>query len=184
MEPSLFENSLHYYAEHKSEKADLLFKHFFVSSQPGDYIVLQAYLPEEPEVQNCFREIQLYLQKSLHLAVSTQFGPRYLHSTGQYHKGGPNTGFFIQFICSSSTDIKIPERAYTFGLLKRAQAIGDMQALVKHNRRVIVIDVGAHYIKGLKTVMEVIEKANLEGKEIKKRVYLYNSEEKFFEIAF
>jgi hypothetical protein len=101
--------------------------------------------------------MQKTIQKNLKLPVSVQFGPRYLHSTGQYHKGGPNNGYFIQFICSSKVDIHIPEHTYTFGMLKRAQAIGDREALLKHKRRVVLIDLGEDYIAGLNSVKRVID---------------------------
>lgn len=177
MVPALVEDSIHYYLPGKPQRdsaqapyeqylkgegeynAKLLIEDFFHSVRTRNYIALQAYLPEDPLVKRAISEIQVCIQNSLHLPVTSEFGPRYLHSTGQYHKGGPNTGLFIQFICSSSADIQIPERNYTFGLLKRAQAIGDMEALVKHRRRVILIDLGKDFIKGLNCFKQVIQKA-------------------------
>ncbi len=165
MEIALTEDSVRYYESNKEKELSedntngkILLENFFALTKPGDYIALLGYLPEEPEIQKCFLEIQSNLQESLHLPVTTQYGPRYLHSTGQYHKGGPNTGFFIQFICNSSEGLQIPEQAYTFDSLKRAQAIGDMQALIEHERKVILIDLGKDHINGLNTFKKVIKR--------------------------
>jgi transaldolase/glucose-6-phosphate isomerase len=165
MEIALVEDSIRYYESHKEKEltdditnGKIILENFFALTKPGDYIALLGYLPEEPEIQKCFLEIQSNLQESLHIPVTTQYGPRYLHSTGQYHKGGPNTGFFIEFICNSTDNIQIPEQAYTFDLLKRAQAIGDMQALIEHERKVILIDLGKDYINGLNAFKKVIKK--------------------------
>jgi hypothetical protein len=164
MEPTLIEDSLHYYTQNsekelKSEimNGKILLENFFALSKSGDYIALLAYLPEEPEVEKCFSNIKSNLNKSLHLPISLQYGPRYLHSTGQFHKGGPNKGFHIQFICDSSDNISIPGQPYTFGLLKKAQANGDMQALIDNERKVILIDLGKDYINGLKSFEKVIQ---------------------------
>lgn len=171
MEPTLIEDSIHYYyrapklenvsisnSDSIHENAKSLLENFLQLTKPGDYISLQAYLPEISVVNNYIFGLQQYLQKRLHVAVTTEFGPRYLHSTGQYNKGGPNTGIFIQFIGSSVSDLPIPDHSYSFGLLKKAQAIGDMEALVTHNRRVILIDLGEDIINGLNTFKKIIEK--------------------------
>lgn len=171
MEATLIEDSIHYYYKSKKsenvsipnsdnihESAKSLLEKFLQLTKPGDYISLQAYLPEISVVNKYIFGLQQYLQKRLHVAVTTEFGPRYLHSTGQYNKGGPNTGIFIQFIGSSVADLPIPDHAYSFGLLKKAQAIGDMEALIMHNRRVILIDLGEDIINGLNSFKEIIEK--------------------------
>ena len=171
MVPTLTEDSINYYykepnrngsavsaSSSDSVSAKALMQHFLQLTRPGDYISLQAYLPEISTVNKCIFALQQYLQKRLHVAVTSEFGPRYLHSTGQYNKGGPNTGIFIQFIGSSESDLPIPDHAYSFGLLKKAQAIGDMEALIKHDRRVILIDLGTDIIKGLNSFKQVIEK--------------------------
>jgi transaldolase/glucose-6-phosphate isomerase len=157
MEPSLTENSIIYYGPQKNENGKLLLEDLLKTAGTGDYITFQAYLPEEPGVQKLLDEMKKIIQKNLKLPVSVQFGPRYLHSTGQYHKGGPNTGHFIQFICSSAVDIDIPEHNYTFGMLKRAQAIGDREALMKHKRKVVLIDLGEDIESGLSSFKRVVE---------------------------
>jgi transaldolase / glucose-6-phosphate isomerase len=168
------ENSVNYYASQKAYNAKLLLENFLSSAKAGDYVTIQAYLPEEPEVEKQFAEIQRYLQTKLKLAVSIQYGPRYLHSTGQYHKGGPDGGIFIQFTCSSNVDVQIPGHPYTFGLLKRAQVIGDREALISNNKRVILVDLGENFVNALKTFKSVIEGADIQGpliqKQLKKRL--------------
>jgi glucose-6-phosphate isomerase len=156
MEPSLTEDSLIYYGSTKSDNGKSLIENLINSVKEG-YVVLQAYLPEEPAVQKRLNEMQKIIQKNLKIPVSVQFGPRYLHSTGQFHKGGPNTGCFIQFVSNSLVDINIPEHKYTFGMLKRAQAIGDMKALQKHKRKVVLIDLNDDYLNGLDVFRKVIE---------------------------
>lgn len=187
MKPTLSENSIQYYYEPQMPEnflvSDLLFNPegarslmevFLKLAKPEEYISIQAYLPEGTVINKCISEIQQNLQKSLHVAVTSEFGPRYLHSTGQYYKGGPNTGLFIQLICSTSDDIQIPGHSYSFGLLKRAQAIGDREALIENKRRVILIDLGHDLIKGLDLLKQVIEKTLplISNKHIKKIKYL------------
>ncbi len=181
MNPTLIEKSLQFYyknektgVEKGQESAGAMMADFLKQARPGDYISLQAYLTEEPEVIEQIQKLQRSLQKNLHIAVTTEFGPRYLHSTGQYNKGGPNTGMFIQFINNSaSSDIQIPNQAYTFGSLKKAQAIGDMEALLQNKRRVILIDLGENAVSGLSEFQGLIDKMQQEQpkKELKETLY-------------
>lgn len=183
MELCLIQNSVRYYSSQKAGNGRLLMENFFASSQQNDFIVLQAYLPEDPKVLNSLSQIKYTLQRSLRLAVSIQFGPRYLHSTGQYHKGGPNNGFFIQFISSSDDEIQIPGHDYTFGLLKKAQAIGDREALIKHKRNVILIDLAKHVCNSLNSFKETLERMQPIEQRSKKHVYAYNDTEEAFEVT-
>jgi len=157
MEPSLVSDGISYYGGPEKENGKLTLEALLAKAKPGDYVAFQAYLPEDPGVEQLLTDMKKTVQNNLQLPVSVQFGPRYLHSTGQFHKGGPNTGYFIQFICNSTVDINIPEHNYTFGMLKRAQAIGDMQALAKHNRKVVLVDLGEDFIQGLETFRRVVD---------------------------
>jgi glucose-6-phosphate isomerase len=172
--PALTAEGIQYFNGKEASSAKEFIAQFFTGAHLGDYITVQAYLPEEEKVEHLIHDLQHNLEASMHLAVSTQFGPRYLHSTGQYHKGGPDNGFFIQFTCCSSADVRIPEHSYTFGLLKRAQAFGDMEALSKNGRRVILVDLGEDYVNGLKTFNQAVIDAQLETlapkKVVRKRV--------------
>jgi hypothetical protein len=87
------------------------------------------------------------------------YGPRFLHSTGQFHKGGPNTGLFLQLTADDIEDIPIPGAPYTFGIFKRAQALGDLEALRKHGRRVGRIHLGPDVNKGLMALEKAMQGA-------------------------
>jgi hypothetical protein len=104
--------------------------------RPGDYIAIQAYLPRSAELDAQLQSARLRLRDRHRVATTVGYGPRFLHSTGQLHKGGPNTGVFIQVVGEDDVDLSIPDKPYTFGELKRAQALGDLQSLRALGRRV------------------------------------------------
>jgi hypothetical protein len=104
------------------------------SARPGDYFAILAYLPPTPEVIDAVQTVRASWRKALQCATTLGFGPRYLHSTGQLHKGGPNTGLFLVITADTRADIPIPEMGWTFGELHRAQARGDMRALLARRR--------------------------------------------------
>ncbi|HMO55597.1 MAG TPA: hypothetical protein PJ994_13910, partial [Tepidiformaceae bacterium] len=106
------------------------------SVRSGDYIALLAYLPRSPEMAARLQVVRHTLRDRYRVATTIGFGPRYLHSTGQFHKGGPNTGVFIQVVDPATEDIEIPGAPYTFAQLQGAQALGDLSALKHHGRRV------------------------------------------------
>ncbi len=121
---------------------------FLTAANDGDYIAIQAYVNPDPEIQRQLQALRTELQLKYHLATTLGFGPRFLHSTGQLHKGDGGSGLFIQLVSSSSSDLGIPDEAgeqkstMSFGILKQAQALGDLQALQKEGRRVISFDLG------------------------------------------
>ena len=96
-----------------------------------------AYLPPTTENDERLRTLRVWLGDRLEAAVTCGYGPRYLHSTGQYHKGGPPRGHFIQLYEPSVPDVRVPGEAYTFGELLAAQAAGDLQALTSRGRPLI-----------------------------------------------
>jgi len=106
------------------------------SVKEGDYVALLAYLPQTPANDARLGALAGLWQGATGCVVTTGYGPRYLHSTGQLHKGGPNTGVFLVVTADPAEDIDIPEMHTTFGKLERAQAIGDIKALVAKARRV------------------------------------------------
>jgi transaldolase/glucose-6-phosphate isomerase len=106
------------------------------SARPGDYVALLAYLPRTAAVRESLQAARGKLQQKLRLATTAGFGPRYLHSTGQVHKGGPNSGIFVVLSGDPATDVPIPAKAYSFGDLNQAQAAGDIEALIRLGRRV------------------------------------------------
>ena len=157
--PTLREGPLHFYVEERAVNAKELLKAFFALARPGNYIALQAYLTETPAIEQALQDIRLRLRDSLHLATTLGFGPRFLHSTGQFHKGGPNTGLFLQLTAEDREDVPIPGALYTFGTFKRAQALGDLEALRRHGRRVLRIHLGDDVSGGLAVFKERIEAA-------------------------
>src|SRR5438552_3352474 len=106
------------------------------AARPRDYLAILAYLPPRPHVAAALGALRAAWAARLGIATTLGFGPRYLHSTGQLHKGGPNTGLFLLLTADDAVDLEIPEMGVTFGQLKRAQAVGDVRALLAKGRRV------------------------------------------------
>ncbi|MGH9541024.1 MAG: bifunctional transaldolase/phosoglucose isomerase [Terriglobales bacterium] len=139
----------------EGELASLLF-----SVHAGDYFALMAYLEREPETEKALQRVRLLLRDRLKVATTLGFGPRFLHSTGQLHKGGANSGVFLQLtafghVMNPQADRAIPGRPFSFGTLMAAQAVGDYQSLVAHDRRVMRLDLGADPEAGLKRLLEL-----------------------------
>jgi len=105
----------------------------------GDYVCLQAYLAPDADVEEKLNGLQGGIRNATRLACTLGFGPRFLHSTGQLHKGGPNTGLFLQITSSGGDDVAIPGLPYSFGTLFAAQARGDLEVLQAHGRRALRI---------------------------------------------
>ena len=126
--------------------------------RPHDYVAFLNYIEETPEIDRQFQELRTQLRDATKCAVTIGYGPRFLHSTGQLHKGGPDSGVFFQIIANDETDFAIPDEPYTFSILKQAQALGDFHALAKRGRRVIGIDLRDHMTRGLSHLSELIEK--------------------------
>jgi transaldolase/glucose-6-phosphate isomerase len=127
------------------------------SSRPGDYVGIQAYLPASAETWTLLEDLRLRLLKRLHLATTLGYGPRFLHSTGQLHKGGPNTGLFLQIVDTPVPDLDVPGAGYTFGQLIRAQSVGDYQALEQKQRRLLRVDLGGDVSGGLRRLAEAVD---------------------------
>ena len=124
-------------------------KGLFSKAMPGDYVAVQAYLPPTPEITLALQNVRNALLKRTRLATTLGFGPRFLHSTGQLHKGGPNTVFAIQVVDEPQQDLPVPETDYTFATLIEAQAMGDYRALQQRERKVLRITLGQNVLDGL-----------------------------------
>jgi len=157
--PALVEGPLRFFAGEIGPKAKDLLKLFLSRARAKNYFALQAYLPERPATNRALQAIQKRLRDGLHLAATMGYGPRYLHSTGQFHKGGPNTGLFLQLTADDAEDAPIPGVPYSFGILKRAQALGDLEALRKHGRAVMRIHLGTDVLRGLTALDQALEAA-------------------------
>jgi transaldolase/glucose-6-phosphate isomerase len=124
----------------------------------GDYISIQAYLGPTEAMIARLTNLQRKLRDRTHLATTMGYGPRFLHSTGQLHKGGPNTGLFVQFTDEPAGKLPVPETDYDFAGLIRAQALGDYQALVQRGRRVLRVNLGRDAASGLLRFEEAMER--------------------------
>jgi len=126
--------------------------------RPRDYVSLQAYLPfgQDDALERLRRTVRDGLDGA---AVTAGYGPRFLHSTGQAYKGGPNRGVFLQVTCDDAKDLAVPGQRYTFGVVKAAQARGDFQVLAERDRRALRVHLGPDVAAGLKTLNAALEKA-------------------------
>ncbi len=157
--PSLTEDGLGFYTRSPDESAVETLRSFLSQAAQGDYFALLAYLPEEDPTEKQLQSIRVLVRDQLHLATTSGYGPRYLHSTGQYHKGGPKTGLFLILTADNAADASVPGQPYTFGLLKSAQVTGDREVLQRQGRRVMRIHLGADVPRGLGTLRRWIEAA-------------------------
>jgi len=132
---------------------------FLSRANPADYIAIQAYIQPTQETDAALQSLRTQLRDRLKLATTVGYGPRFLHSTGQLHKGDAGNGLFIQFTADAAQDVPIPDEAgslgssITFGVLKMAQALGDGQALLDTGRRVIRFDLGDDVTGGFRKLV-------------------------------
>ena len=115
----------------------------------NDYFALLAYIQMNDAHEAKLQEIRHALRDKKRVATCLGFGPRFLHSTGQAYKGGPNSGVFLQLTCDDAVDLPVPEQKYTFGIVKAAQARGDFQVLAQRDRRALRIHLGSDLESGL-----------------------------------
>jgi glucose-6-phosphate isomerase len=124
--------------------------------KPHDYIALLAYVEETSEIDAALQALRVSLRDTTGCATTTGYGPRFLHSTGQLHKGGPDTGVFFQITAGDHVDFAIPGAPYSFSVLKQAQAQGDFQSLLAHGRRAIRVDLSKNVSQGLTKLRELL----------------------------
>ena len=122
----------------------------------GDYFALLAYIEMNDANERELQSIRDQVLSAKRVATCVEFGPRFLHSTGQAYKGGPNTGVFLQLTCDDAVDIPVPGQQYTFGVVKAAQARGDFDVLLMRERRALRIHLGADVGAGLSTLQKAI----------------------------
>ena len=131
---------------------------FLGQAQAGDYIAIQAYLAPTADTWSRLQELRTLLRDRLSLATTVAFGPRYLHSTGQLHKGGRPNGIFIQLTGEDKEDMAVPGAGYGFSTLKAAQALGDLQALRDAGRRVVRVHLTGKQTHGVEQLTQVLQK--------------------------
>jgi transaldolase/glucose-6-phosphate isomerase len=127
--------------------------------KPNDYFALLAYVERNDAHKKTLQTARLAVRDKKHVATCLGFGPRFLHSTGQAYKGGPNTGVFLQVTCDDAADLKVPGHTYTFGIVKAAQARGDFQVLADRGRRALRVHLSADVAAGLSALQQAIAEA-------------------------
>jgi transaldolase/glucose-6-phosphate isomerase len=153
--PFLIKDGIEVYGKVAADTPAEALKAFVAQAKPGSYVALQAFLEPSPEIDAALQALRMSLGAWSRLATTRGYGPRFLHSTGQLHKGDAGKGLFIQFTCDDARDVSIPDEAgsaassLTFGMLKAAQALGDRKALANAGRRVLRLHLGKDAVKGL-----------------------------------
>ena len=132
------------------------------TAAPGQFIALLAYTRETPEADAALKELRRVFMRRFCLATTCGYGPRYLHSTGQYHKGGPNTGLFIQLV-QDQEELPIPGEPYGFSVLFRSQALGDYQALISRGRKVARVSLGSDTVEEINKLVEKVQNLQQDG---------------------
>jgi transaldolase/glucose-6-phosphate isomerase len=125
----------------------------------GDYVALLAYIDRNPAHSDALQRMRRMIRDHLRTATCLGFGPRFLHSTGQVYKGGPNSGVILQITCEDAADVAVPGQAYSFGVVKAAQARGDFDVLAERGRRLLRVHLSADLDAGLTLLAQAIEEA-------------------------
>ncbi|HEX4786611.1 MAG TPA: bifunctional transaldolase/phosoglucose isomerase [Candidatus Sulfotelmatobacter sp.] len=125
----------------------------------GDYFAVLGYIQMNAENEQSLQNLRHLVRDKKHVATCLGFGPRFLHSTGQAYKGGPNSGVFLQITCDDSVELPVPGQKYTFGVVKAAQARGDFQVLADRGRRALRVHLGSNLKAGLTTLQAAVQKA-------------------------
>ena len=124
-----------------------------------DYFAVLGYIQMNDEHEAALQQIRHAVRDSKHVATCLGFGPRFLHSTGQAYKGGPNSGVFLQITCDDAVDVPVPGAKYTFGIVKAAQARGDFQVLADRGRRALRIHLGKDVNAGIANLAKAVREA-------------------------
>lgn len=131
----------------------------FGSVRTSDYFGILAYIQMNAAHEDALQAMRRKVRDSKRVATVLGFGPRFLHSTGQLYKGGPNTGVFLQITCDDAKDVSVPGQKYTFGVVKAAQASGDLQVLRERGRRTLHVHLGSDVGAGLAKLASTVERA-------------------------
>ncbi len=123
----------------------------------GDYFAVLAYVEMNAEHESLLQGLRTAVRDRKHVATCLGFGPRFLHSTGQGYKGGPNSGVVLQITCDDAQDLPVPEQKYTFGAVKAAQARGDFAVLAERHRRALRVHLGPDVKAGLSNLAELVK---------------------------
>lgn len=170
LKPAFQDGDLKVYTDLNTKDIPSTIKEFFAKANAGDaegknrsYISIQAYLKPEETTDRALHDFRTAIQKKYRMATTVGYGPRFLHSTGQLHKGDSGQGLFLQFLANMPEDIPIPDEAgsdsssISFGILKTAQCLGDRQALLDAHRKVLLIDLGSDINGNLKRLTDLLK---------------------------
>lgn len=154
-EPTASQDGVRLFGGSSSEFAEGI-SQFLNQAGEGDHVALLAFLPETEATTSTLQGMRVAVRDRLRVATSLGYGPRYLHSTGQYHKGGPDNGLYLVLTATDLVDMEIPGMGATFGQLKTAQALGDIGALEENGRKVLHVDLGDDVAAGLATLCSAL----------------------------
>jgi transaldolase/glucose-6-phosphate isomerase len=154
----LFADEKNVVVVHGPALADVLKAHLS-RLKAGDYFGVLGYITMNPAHEKTLQAIRHAVRDKKKVATVLGFGPRFLHSTGQAYKGGPNSGVFLQITCDDAKDLQVPGQRYTFGIVKAAQARGDFAVLAEHGRRALRVHLGKNLKSGLATLTKAVQKA-------------------------
>jgi len=157
--PDVVEESLRFYGAAGADSASEALSQLFGQARTGDYVAIMAYLPRSGHTEQVLEAIRAQIRNALRVPATLGYGPRFLHSTGQLHKGGPNTGLLIQLVAEDGAAVPIPGKEYDFATLKDAQALGDFAVLQQRGRRVLRIELDRDIDRGLTAIAELISEA-------------------------
>jgi hypothetical protein len=138
------------------DAADAAIVKHLAAAKPGDYLAIDAFFQPTPERDALLGAIRTLCRDRLRLATTVGYGPRCFYVTGQLHKGGANTGVFLQLGASVTADLPIPDEQFTFGVLRDAVGLGDLETLQTHGRRVLRVDCGSAPDAGLAKLLETL----------------------------
>ncbi len=143
----------------RQESLDDVIKAHLDRAGPGDYVALLAYIDRNPAHIEALRKLRTRIRDAKHVATCVGFGPRFLHSTGQAYKGGPNSGVVLQITADDAKDLPVPGEKFSFGTVKAAQARGDFDVLAERGRRALRVHLGADVDAGLARLARAVDAA-------------------------
>ena len=152
-EPKLVDGKLSFYGDVEAGNASGYIENFLSGIREGDYIAINAFIPMTKTNEDLLQNFRLKLRDKYKIATTLGFGPRFLHSTGQLHKGGASNGYFIEITSDIETDLDVPGQGYSYGVLVNAQALGDLKALRSKDRKVIRINITGNIEERLKKLL-------------------------------
>jgi transaldolase/glucose-6-phosphate isomerase len=143
-------------SEVNGDNLETILQNFLKNAKPGGYVAINAYLPRNGEMIEALQAMRESIRAKTGNAVTAGFGPRFQHSTGQFHKGGPDNALFLQITADPAVDMDIPTEGLSFGTLIRAQALGDYEALIEAGRNVLRVHLPSE--KDVSLLVEALEK--------------------------